>query len=139
MADDPTQYAAPISIRIGVGLPPVQGLLTCGQFEMTPKMSISARNAIQSPGRDGPGPKMRGSSAFLGPDGTSQKKLRLATMSLRPSPWRASSFKKFSRQPGTPLTPYNSSFDCALQQPAIVSWKPQLSPMTVISGRATSE
>src|SRR5262249_37650754 len=132
-------YGGPLSVRIGGGLPPAQGLLTCGEFGMTPQMSISARNAIPSPGGGGAGAEMRGGGGCLGPAGAAQKKMRLGTMSLRPSPWRASSFRKFSRQPVMPLTPYISSFDCALQQPAIVSWKPQLSPMTVIIGRATSE
>jgi len=39
-----------ISTRIGVGLKPLHGLLTCGQFEITASASISARSATWQPG-----------------------------------------------------------------------------------------
>src|ERR1700676_4821954 len=82
----PICYIAAISPRIAVGLPPLHGLLTCGQFEMTTRMSISARSAIESPAFEGGASKVSGGSLLSVPAGTLQKKFKLATMSLRPRP-----------------------------------------------------
>jgi len=41
----PERQPFQMSVRMGVGLKSLQGLLTCGQFEMTQSTSISARNS----------------------------------------------------------------------------------------------
>ncbi len=84
-----------ISTRIGVGSKPLQGLLICGQFEMTQSTSISASNSTWSPGAEMPSSIV---IAPLGLIGTFMKKLMLGTMSRLVMPWRDSSRMKFSRQ-----------------------------------------
>src|SRR6266851_5131763 len=67
-----------ICTRTGVGRKPLQGLLTCGQFEMTQSTSISARMSTWLPGCETPSTM---ASSPLGRIGTFMKKLMLLTMS----------------------------------------------------------
>src|SRR5258708_19103354 len=103
-----------ICTRMGVGLKLLQGLLTCGQFEMTASASMSARSATWQPGGEMPGAMAAPPSP---PTGTRMNQLMFGTMSRRPSPWRASAVREFSRQPGQLATPYTICFDGTLQQP----------------------
>ncbi len=81
--------------RIGVGSKPLQGLLICGQFEITQSTSISARSSTWSPGFEMPSSMVM---APFGLIGTFMKKLMFGTMSRFPMPCRDSSSRKFSRQ-----------------------------------------
>src|SRR5262249_29052848 len=118
------------------GLKPLQGLLICGQFEITASASMSARSATWQPGGDTPKATAAPPSVVTG---TRMNQLMLGTMSLRPRPWRDSAARKFSRQPGQFFTPYSIWLDGALQQPPIVSWPPNWSSTMVKIGRAMSE
>ena len=60
-------------------------------------------------------------------------------MSRRPIPRRRKSSRKVSRQPGTSSTPYIRRLLGRLQQPPIVSCRPQVSATMVNIERATSE
>src|SRR5216684_4061147 len=82
-----------ITTRIGVGLNPLHGLCTCGQFETTARTRVSARSSTESPGFALPSTMPMVPSANTG---TFMKKLMLATMSFSPMPCRASARRKLA-------------------------------------------
>src|SRR5260370_31251876 len=83
------------STRTGVGLKPLQGLLTCGQLEITKITSMSAVTSTWVPPAEMPSPTR---TFPEGSSGTFMKKLRLATMSRLARPYLESSRMRFSRQ-----------------------------------------
>src|SRR5260370_8408367 len=82
------------STRTGVGLKPLQGLLTCGQLEITKITSMSAVTSTWLPPAEMPSTTVKFPEGSIG---TFMKKFRLATMSRLARPYLESSMMKFSR------------------------------------------
>src|SRR5882762_10357987 len=113
-----------ISTRIGVGLKPLQGLLICGQLEMTKITSMSAVISTWFPGVEMPSTTVKFPAASIG---TFMKKFRFDTISRLVSPCFDSSRMKFSRQACWYLvvSPNRTALLSHEQQPAEVSCCPQ--------------
>src|SRR4051812_45666444 len=119
-----------ITTRIGVGLNPLQGLLTWGQLEMTQRTSISARSSTWSPGAERPSTMVICPEGWIG---TFMKKLMLGTISRLDMQCLVTSSTKLSRQACRYLVswPKRTVLLSHEQAPAEVSWRPQLSAVTV--------
>src|ERR1700687_4451116 len=88
-------HGASTATRTAVGLKPLHGLLTCGQFEISASTSACAVRVRERPGADSPStmPSVPSSST-----GTFMYQLMLETRSRFPRPQRAPSARKFSTQ-----------------------------------------
>src|ERR1700744_6571389 len=127
-----------ISTLIGVGLNPLQGLLTCGQFEITNSTSISAVTSTWLPGAEMPSTTVKFPDASIG---TFMKKFRFETMSRLVRPCLESSRMKFSRQACWYLvaSPKRTALLSQEQQPADVSCRPQESAVILAITRPLLE
>jgi hypothetical protein len=80
-------------MRTGVGSKPLHGLLICGQFDTSTRVSISACSVTLLPGAEMPSTMPRVPSASTG---TFMNQLMLETMSRLPRPYLPSSFSRLS-------------------------------------------